>query len=186
LNEPQPERTTHKFAIILNRKIESGTALNACAHMTATLVARADSETTKHMSFVDYLDADGNVHPVSALSLVVLSARNANQIRTARLEAIRAGLPCADFTESMTKDTFVEQMDRTRSADDLLTPAIPRRTPAPRREPRPHSGSSPSRHPPAQARDFHALATTSRMQWLMTVLADGDELHSCDNDLLPP
>ena len=67
------------------------------------------------MSFVDYLDADGNVHPVSALSLVVLSARNSNQIRTARLEAIRAGLPYADFTESMTKDTFVEQMDRTRS-----------------------------------------------------------------------
>lgn len=67
------------------------------------------------MSFVDYLDADGNVHPVSALSLVVLSARNSSQIRTARLEAIRAGLPCADFTESMTKDTFVEQMDRTRA-----------------------------------------------------------------------
>lgn len=44
------------------------------------------------MSFVDYLDADGNVHPVSALSLMVLSARNFNQIRTARLEAIRAGL----------------------------------------------------------------------------------------------
>jgi hypothetical protein len=115
LNEPQPERTTHKFAIVLNRKIESGTALNACAHMTATLVARADSETTKHMSFVDYLDADGNVHPVSALSLVVLSARNSNQIRTVRLEAIRADLPYADFTESMTKDTFVEQMNRTRA-----------------------------------------------------------------------
>jgi hypothetical protein len=62
------------------------------------------------MSFVDYLDADGNVHPVSALSLVVLSARNSNQIRTVRLEAIRAGLPYADFTESMTKDTFVEQI----------------------------------------------------------------------------
>ena len=135
MNEPQPERTTHKFAIILNRKIESGTALNACAHMTATLVARADSEITKHMSFVDYLDADGNVHPVSALSLVVLSARNANQIRTARLEAIRAGLPCADFTESMTKDTFVEQMDRTRSADDLLTP--------PSHAAHPHRGASP-------------------------------------------
>ena len=93
----------------------AGTALNACAHMTATLVARADSETRKHMSFVDYLDANGNVHPVSALSLVVLSARNSNQIRTARLEAISAGLSYADFTESMTKDTFVEQMDRTRA-----------------------------------------------------------------------
>jgi len=115
LNEPQTRRAAHKFAIVINKKIEPGVALNACAHMTATLVARADNETRNHMSFVDYHDADGNVHPVSALSLVVLSAKNSNQVRTARLEAIRASLPYADFTESMTKDTFVEQMDRTRA-----------------------------------------------------------------------
>jgi hypothetical protein len=66
------------------------------------------------MSFVEYLDADGNVHPVSALPLVVLSAKNSNQIRTAGLAAIRTCLPYADFTETMTRDTFVEQMDRTR------------------------------------------------------------------------
>jgi hypothetical protein len=115
LTKPQTGRTTHKFAIVLNKKIEPGTALNACAHMTATIVARADSETRKHMSFVDYIDADGNNHPVSALSLIVLSAKNSNQVRTARLEAIRAGLPYADFTGSMTKDSFVDQMDRTRA-----------------------------------------------------------------------
>jgi hypothetical protein len=76
--------------------------------MTATLVARADDETRRHMSFVDYADADGNAHPVSALSLVVLSARNSSQLRTARLDAIRAGLSHADFTETMTQDTFAE------------------------------------------------------------------------------
>lgn len=115
MNEPHAGRTTRKFAVVLNRKIEPGTALNACAHMTATLVARADSQTRKHMSFVDYLDADGNVHPVSALSLVILSAKNSSQVRTARLEAIKSGLPYADFIQSMTEDTFVEQMDRTRA-----------------------------------------------------------------------
>lgn len=113
MNEPQTGRTTHKFAVVLNKKIEPGIALNACAHMTATLVARADTETRNYMSFVDYLDANGNAHPVSALSLVVLSAKSSNQIRTARLEAIEAGVPYADFTQSMTGDTFVEQMDRT-------------------------------------------------------------------------
>jgi len=66
------------------------------------------------MSFVDYVDADDNVHPVSALSLVVLSAKNSSQVRAARTAAIEAGLPYADFTETMTKDTFAEQMDRTR------------------------------------------------------------------------
>jgi Protein of unknown function (DUF2000) len=67
------------------------------------------------MSFVDYLDADGNAHPVSALSLIVLSAKNSSQLRTARLDVIRAGLPHADFTETMTKDPFVEQMARTQA-----------------------------------------------------------------------
>jgi len=113
LTEPQPGPATHKFAVVLNKKIPPAAALNACAHMTATLVARADDETRRHMSFVDYTDADGNAHPVSALSLVVLSARNSSQLRTARLEAIRAGLSHADFTETMTQDTFVEQMART-------------------------------------------------------------------------
>ena len=45
------------------------------------------------MSFVDYTDADGNAHPVSALSLVVLSANNANQLRTARASK-RSGPGC--------------------------------------------------------------------------------------------
>src|SRR5215831_966601 len=79
----------------LTRKSNPGLALNACAHMTATLVARADIETRNHISFVDYHDPDGNVHPVSALSLVVLSAKNSNQVRTARFEAVRASLPYA-------------------------------------------------------------------------------------------
>ena len=115
MTEPQPGPTTHKFAVVLNKKIPPAAALNACAHMTATLVARADDETRRHMSFVDYTDADGNAHPVSALSLVVLSARNSSQLRTARLDAIRAGLSHADFTETMTQDTFVEQMARTQA-----------------------------------------------------------------------
>ena len=115
MTDPQGGQTTHKFVIVLNKRIPPAVALNACAHMTATLVARADDETRRHMSFVNYTDADGNAHPVSALSLVVLSAKNSSQLRTARLEVIRAGLPHADFTETMTKDTSVEQMARTQA-----------------------------------------------------------------------
>jgi len=115
MTDPQRGQTTHKFVVVLSKKISPAAALNACAHMTATLVARADEETRGHMSFIDYTDADGNAHPVSALSLVVLSAKNSSQLRTARLDAIRAGLPHADFTETMTQDTFVEQMNRTQA-----------------------------------------------------------------------
>src|SRR5262249_60000533 len=115
LTEPQGGQTTHKIVVVLNKKIPPAIALNACAHMTATLVACADDQTRLNMSFVDYIDADGNAHPVSALSLVILSAKNANQLRAARREAIRAGLPIADFTETMTKGTFMEQMARTHA-----------------------------------------------------------------------
>jgi hypothetical protein len=40
---------------------------HACAHLMATLVARSDDEIRRHMSFVDYTDADGNAHPVQNL-----------------------------------------------------------------------------------------------------------------------
>jgi hypothetical protein len=115
LTEPQPGPATYKFVVVLNKKDPPAAALNACAHVTATLVARADDETRGHMSFVDHTDVDGNAHPVSAPSLVVLSAKNSSQLRTARLDAIRAGLSHVDFTETMTQDTFVEQMARTQA-----------------------------------------------------------------------
>lgn len=110
-----PSVTTHKFCVVLNKKLEPGVALNAASHMAACLVAGADEATREEMLFVDYVDGDGNVHPVSGLSLVVLKAKNSNQIRDARAKAIEAGIPFVDFTESMTQGTYVEQMERTRA-----------------------------------------------------------------------
>jgi hypothetical protein len=53
-------------------------------------------------------------HPVSALSPIVLQAKNSNQIRTARNAPVAAGITYVDFTETMAKDTYVEQLNRTR------------------------------------------------------------------------
>ena len=61
------------------------------------------------MTFVDCVDGSDIVHPVSARSLIVLSAKNSNQIRTARNLAAEAGVLHEDFTESMTRDTYVER-----------------------------------------------------------------------------
>lgn len=107
-------QTNHKFTIVLNKQLDPGRALNACAHMAASLVAKATDSEKANMMFVDYLDKDGSHHPVSALSLVVLRADNSNQIRKARNEAIDRGVPFVDFIETMTTDTYVEQMERTR------------------------------------------------------------------------
>lgn len=104
-----------KFVVVLNRKIDPGAALNAAAHMVAALMDRADAADRERMRFLDYTDADGGVHPVSGLSLIVLRADNSNRIRNARQRAIDEDILCVDFTESMTGDTYVEQLQRTRS-----------------------------------------------------------------------
>lgn len=109
-----PSAATHKFVIVLNKSMPPGVALNACAHMAACITGRASDDDRTKMGFVDYVDADGNAHPVSALSLIVLRADNSNQLRTARGRALESGLLNVDFTASMITDTYVEQMARTR------------------------------------------------------------------------
>jgi len=106
--------TTHKFVIILSKKIEPGVAMNAASHMAACLAARASESDRKEMMFIDYIDADGNEHPSSGLSLIVLKADNSNKIRVARNEAKQKGISFVDFLESMTGDTYVEQQARTK------------------------------------------------------------------------
>lgn len=104
---------THKFVVVLNKKLEAGAALNAAAHMAASIVCLANDQVRKEMMFIDYSDADGNKHPASGLSLVVLRADNSNKIRQARAAAIEKQLLYVDFLESMTGNTYVEQQERT-------------------------------------------------------------------------
>ena len=108
-----PPETNHKFVVVLKKGLDSGVAMNAASHMVACLVARASETDSSAMQFVDYVDGDGNAHPVSALPLVVLGAKSGNHIHAARLAALDASVPFVDFTESMTRDTYKEQMERT-------------------------------------------------------------------------
>jgi len=111
----QTDSPAYKFVLLLNRKLDPGIAMNAAAHMVAALMDRAAATDTEHMRFLDYADADGGAHPVSGLSLIVLRADNSNKIRTARQRAIDENILFVDFTESMTGDTYVEQLQRTKS-----------------------------------------------------------------------
>lgn len=105
--------TTHKFAVILNKKIDSGVAINAAAHMTACLAGRAEEIDREKMMFIEYVDSEGNKHPSSALSLIVLRADNSNKISIARENAKAKNILFVDFVGSMTGDTYVEQLERT-------------------------------------------------------------------------
>ncbi len=105
--------TTHKFVVLLNKKIESGVAMNAAAHMSACLVSEASESERENMMFINYIDADGNPHRSSGLSLIVLKADNSNKIRIAREAAKEKDILLVDFLQSMTGDTYIEQLERT-------------------------------------------------------------------------
>ncbi len=105
--------TTDKFVVLLNKKMEPGVAINAAAHMAACLVARANDSQRERMMFIDYIDADSNKHSSSGLSLIVLRADNSNKIRQAKEAANEKGILSIDFLESMTGQTYVEQLERT-------------------------------------------------------------------------
>ena len=104
---------THKFVAIVNKHLEPGVALNALAHATAGLVASASDELREQMSFINFPDKDGNDHPnISALSLIVLRGTS-NEIRKARNRYVQENIHFVDFLETMTGDTYKEQLEKT-------------------------------------------------------------------------
>lgn len=104
---------THKFVAIVNKNLEPGVALNALAHSAAGLVASVPPELKEQMSFISFQDKDGNDHKsISALSLIVLRGTS-NEIRKARNKYVEEGIHFVDFLETMTGDTYKEQLDKT-------------------------------------------------------------------------
>ena len=72
-------------------------------------------EAIDEMRFLNFADKDGGDHPfISALSLIVLRATS-NEIRKLRNELNSAGIHSVDFTNQMTGETYVEQLERSRN-----------------------------------------------------------------------
>lgn len=107
----------YKFVAIINEKIEIGKALNAIAHMGLGLVNIADEETREKMSFIDFPDKDEESHKsISGLSLIVLGGKN-NEIKKARRQFKEEGILFVDFIETMTGDTYKEQLEKTKDVN---------------------------------------------------------------------
>lgn len=107
-----PDETKYRFVAVLNKKAELGRLFNALGHMTAGLVGKYGD--ANDFCFLEYRDADGGIHPsISHFPFIVLKADNANQIRTLRSALIEQGLPCNDFTSTMTVGTSEEQQRAT-------------------------------------------------------------------------
>lgn len=104
----------YKFVAIINEKIETGRALNAIAHMGLGLSNIADEELREKMSFIDFPDKDNYSHKsISGLSLIVLKGRN-GEIKKARRQFIEENILFVDFLETMTGDTYAEQLVKTK------------------------------------------------------------------------
>ena len=104
---------THKFVAVVNKDLETGKALNAIAHSCAGLVAVAPENEKEKMSFIDFTDKDNSKHrSISGLSLIVLKGKN-SEIKKLRQKFIESNILFTDFTETMTGDTYKEQLDKT-------------------------------------------------------------------------
>lgn len=109
---------THKFVAVVNKDLEIGKALNAIAHSCAGLVSIASDDIKDKMSFIDFIDKDGSIHKsISGLSLIVLRGKN-NEIKKLRKSFIENNILFTDFTETMTGDTYKEQLDKTLETSD--------------------------------------------------------------------
>lgn len=104
----------YKFVAVINEKIEMGKALNAIAHMGLGLVNIANEETRERMSFIDFPDKDSESHKsISGLSLIVLKGRN-GEIKKVRRQFAEQNILFTDFIETMTGDTYAEQLVKTK------------------------------------------------------------------------
>lgn len=109
---------TYKFVAVVNKNLEIGKAMNAIAHSCAGLVGIAPNELKEKMSFIDFEDKDGSIHKsISGLSLIVLRGKN-GEIKKLRNEFIANDVLFTDFTETMTGDTYKEQLDKTKQTSN--------------------------------------------------------------------
>ncbi len=108
--------TNKKLVVVLNNKIDSTQLMNAVAHMAFGLAGSIADQT--QLELVDYKDADDSIHPsISEIGFIVLSAKNSNQIRKLRSEAIRLNIKHTDFIDTMlvgtAKNKYREQVELT-------------------------------------------------------------------------
>lgn len=107
-----------RFIAILNKKMDSGRAMNVLGHISVGL---ADLLADGEAKYVDYVDQDDNTHPnLSHYPFIVLKADNSNKIRKVREEALARGIKFTDFTDTMTDGgSTIQQLNtrETREAD---------------------------------------------------------------------
>src|SRR3989338_6311972 len=101
-----------KLIAVLNKRIATGRAMNALAHMTLGLAGSVEKK--EELRLREYKDADQGIHPpVSDIPFIILEADNSNKIREVRNRTIAEGIEFVDFTHTMIGETYVQQHEKT-------------------------------------------------------------------------
>ncbi len=105
----------NKLVAVMNEKIEPGVIMNALAH--ACLAFGSDIK-KEELHLANYTDADGGVHLSSKMPFIILKS-NSNKIRALRQEALNLKMHFVDFIDTMTGDTYIEQLERTKQTKEI-------------------------------------------------------------------
>lgn len=108
----------YKFVIAINKTIDVGVALNAASHVALSLASQTTEEQKKLMSFITYTDGSGIEHKaISGLSLIVLRGKP-GELKKLISAAREQNMLHSDFIETMTGDTYAEQLERTKETPE--------------------------------------------------------------------
>jgi len=63
-NQIEINAQNYKFVVVINKDIElPGVAMNVVAHLSAGLVGSASPVLKGNMTFINFTDKDGSIHP---------------------------------------------------------------------------------------------------------------------------
>ena len=100
----------NKLVAVINKKIETGVAMNALAHMAIGLGSQLNSEM---LQLNDYKDKNSNIYPnISQMPFIILRGKT-GEIRKVVKNAKNHDIKFSIFTNTMTGGTYQEQLENT-------------------------------------------------------------------------
>jgi hypothetical protein len=106
-----------KILSCVNKELPFGVAVNALAHMTAGL-ASALSESGHPIEVDSLTDSTGVAYTGIPRVSTELRMSDPEKVRLVHARAQKMGLVVVDFVRTMTGDTYVEQLEKTKNATE--------------------------------------------------------------------
>ena len=108
-----------KFVVLMNQKQPLGRLINAATHIALGLSAKPGTP-LEQMDFLLYQNSENDLNAcLSHFPVIVLKAKNGNQLRTVRQAAQAAGISCNTFVHTMLGTSADDQLQKTKNAHEM-------------------------------------------------------------------